>query len=188
MNANRSNRVPFTCEAFMSLSAVALAAPISEAHFLSACENAGVLGLMGEAHNLYVIEDDRLRDEFDQFLDEIYGSIRLVSAYEFSHARVLKEMDEAAYGEAFREYADSDFVEYRYSYYRRAELYRLDSAGVLDTLATHCVERLCLDEEQAAELSSADTPEAFVTALKALCLLDVAEAAPNQTEATRRRM
>jgi hypothetical protein len=186
MNNNRSNRVPFTREAFKSLSAVALAAPSNRGDFLSACESAGVLDLIKARHSLSALRQSELEGEFNEYLDETFDPVVVAGAYEFQHSRVLRVMDELAYREAFREYSDSGFVEHGYCYYRKDELDELDQMDVLETLTVHCVELSWLSEEQAEELGNADTPMAFVAALKAICLL--AEAVSRPAETARRRM
>ncbi len=188
MNTDRSNRIPFTREAFESLSAVALAAPSNRGDFLCACECAGVLDLVRTQHSLSALRDGELVEEFNEYLDETFDPVVVAGAYEFPHSRVLRKMDELAYREVFREYVDSGFVEHGHCYYRKDELDELDRMDVLDTLTAHCVDRSWLSEEQAEELGDTDTPMAFVAALKAMCLLDVAEAVSRPAETTRRRM
>ncbi|MBH1744850.1 hypothetical protein GXB84_09870 [Stenotrophomonas acidaminiphila] len=186
MNTNRSNCVPFTRAAFETLSAVALAAPSNRGDFLSACECAGVLDLVRTQHSLSVIWGGEVEDEFNERLDEIFDPVVIAGVYEFPHSRVLREMDEQAYREALREYVDSVLVEHGYCYYRKDELDALDRMDVLATLTAHCVEQCWLTEEQAEQLSSADTPMAFVAALKANCFLTEAVSRPRET--ARRRM
>ncbi len=174
MNTNRSNCVPFTPAACESLSAVALATPSSREDFLSACERAGMLGLIWEKHSLRVWRKEDLEEWFSEYLDEAFGPVLIAGRYEVPQAEVLYNVDEIAYREMFREYADSSFVECDYCYFRKDDLDDLDQMDIIDTLAEHCVERFELSDEQAEELGNADTPMAFVAALKRLCLEDVA--------------
>lgn len=170
MNINRSNRVPFTRESFEDLSAVALAVPSNQEAFLWACENADVLSLITAEHCLSTFSADELEAEFDDYLDDAFGPVVVAATYEFQHSRVLREVDELAYREAFREYTDSDFVEQGYCYYRRAELCELDRMAVLATLTKHCARHFRMNSAQVKCLRSAETPHAFVAALKGLGL------------------
>lgn len=186
MNTNRSNCVPFTREAFESLSAVALTAPSNRGDFLSACERAGVLDWIQAEHSLRAFRKEDLEEEFSEYLDEAFGPVLIAGTYEVTQAEVLYKVDELAYGEMFREYADSSFMERGYWYFRKDDLDDLDQMDILDSLTTHCVERFGLSDKQAEELGSASYPEEYVAALKRLCLFNEAEAVSHPAEAARR--
>lgn len=177
MNTNRNNRSTFSSETYKGLAAVALSAPSNQRDFVSACERAGVLDLIAAEHDLNTIRQHQLEEEFEAHLDEAFEPVLVASCYEYAHSRVLKQVDMVAYREMLREYADSAFVEHANGHFRIEELDTLDRMDVLDTLTKHVVAQFALSDEQADDLSSADTPQEYVNVLKRLRLTEVARAA-----------
>lgn len=188
MNTNRNPHFSSARAAFVCLSAIAMADPTNHHDFLSACERADVLDLITKEHGLVAVAAVELESEFDAYLDDNLAPLLVVGFYEYAHSRVLKGVDMMAYRELFREYADNDFVEHGNRYFRKEELAELSRLEVLDTLTTHCVEPFGLSDEQAEDLSSADTPQQYVVALKRLLLTKGAQVASNKLPQEARRM
>ena len=64
-------------------------------------------------------------------------------------------------------------------YYKKDELDALDRMAVADTITRYCVDNYGLNAKQERKLSSADSPEAYVAALKSLCLANAVKDAPH---------
>ena len=56
------------------------------------------------------ISERKLEEMFNEYLDEVYGSI-IVAGYTYQTSDVLKDVDPIAYNEAFRDWLDVELTD-----------------------------------------------------------------------------
>ena len=52
-----------------------------------------------------------IEKQFDEMLDDVYGTIKLFDQYEYGYARAVRDLDPILYREALLEYIDSQITD-----------------------------------------------------------------------------